>query len=343
MIAQARTAIIVTIVTLLVWVLAEGQTLRVTVAAAELTLDAGSASRVVRWDPAERFSGRVELRFSGSARRIDEISRRIRSPIALAAGTEFAAGSGVQVVDLREALRRTDIFQAAGAALLDVEPRLVRIEVDELVPIDIPVRITIEGAAVEGEPRAEPELIRYEVPAAALAAINRDDLFATVRLTEAEVSGLPAGTQSRLPNLRITLSPAMNNFWSRTGGRNTVDVTLTLRSRLTTLVLPTVPVHVQAAPAEMLRFDVMIAEDDLFIADVTLRGPAALIERINNDPALRPVAVVSLGFEELERGIDSKAAVLRMPPGFEAVEARAENLIVGLTITRRERPTPTDE
>jgi hypothetical protein len=249
---------------------------------------------------------------------------------------EFAAGSGIQVVDLRDALRKTEVFAAAGAALLEVEPRLVRVEVEQLVPVDVPVRVELQGAAVEGEPRADPETVRYELPAS--LAANVDELFVTARLTEPELAGLPAGTAVRVPGVRAVPSAALASAWGKPVATRPVDLHFTLRSRLSSMVLATVPVHVRAAPAELQRFDVLIDDSSAFIADVTLRGPAALIERITLDASLRPVAEVALSFEELELGIDSKAAVLRMPPGFEAVEARAENLLVGLSVVRRERP-----
>lgn len=341
MIARLQTAIIVTIITLLVWVLAEGQTLRVQSATAEIRFDAGSTTRVIRVEPGQTFSGRAELSFSGSTRRVNEFAAQLREPIVLKAGTDLVSEPGIQVVDLRETLRRSELLSSSGLALTEIEPRFVRVEVDSLEAVDVPVRIDLADAAVDGQPRAEPATVRYELPSAALASVDRETLFVTARVSAIETAALPTGSEQKLPNVRVVPSPALASMWNVRRERDDVAISLTLRSRLMSITLATVPVHVQAAPAEMIRFDVVIDPEDSFVADVSLRGPVALIERIQNDASLRPIAVLSLSFDDLERGvITSKAAVLRLPPGFEAVEARAENLQIGFRVIRREQAEP---
>jgi hypothetical protein len=79
-----------------------------------------------------------------------------------------------------------------------------------------------------------------------------------------------------------------------------VDVVLTIRARTETYTIPSVPVHVLLAGTEIDRWNVEVAEETRFVANVRAVGPGALIERLRSGE-LRVIAVVSLSFEELER------------------------------------------
>ncbi|KAA0214669.1 MAG: hypothetical protein EDM82_09520 [Cyanobacteria bacterium CYA] len=143
--------------------------------------------------------------------------------------------------------------------------------------------------------------------------------------------------------MRVVPSAALAEAWQARQSRTQVAVTLTLRSRTETEVLPTVPVQVRVAPTELSRFDISIPEEDRFLHDVTVRGPSTAIERMRNDPTLRPVAVIALTFEELERGLTAKDALILFPPGLEGLEATADDVNVSLSITRRAVPAPPGE
>lgn len=343
MLARVRTFVAVTLIALLVWIVAEGQTLRSQSATLEIEFETGSNTRVVRVDPAEDFKGFVELRLSGSAGRLDDIGDALRESLSINVDAETVTGTGLRVVDLRDALRSTPLFGRSGVTLAEVTPRFVQIEVDELVQRDVPVRVELPAdVQIDGEARAQPEVVGFSLPRQASEALAPDEVYAKAIVGPELLASLPTGRAQRINAVRIAPSQALEDVWYKRANRTQVAVSLTLRSRTATEMLPTVPVQLRVAPTELSRFDITIPESDLFIHDVTIRGPSTLVERMRSDPSLRPVAVVALSFEELERGIGAKDAQFIFPVGLESLEATADDVNVTLKIQRRPE-LPTEE
>ncbi|RMH10845.1 MAG: hypothetical protein D6695_10675 [Planctomycetota bacterium] len=340
MLARVRTGLVVTIITLLVWILAEGQTLRVQGASAQVRFETGSSQRIVRVDPNEGFDGMIELRVSGSMTRLEDLAEALREPLTVNVDLSAPVGTGKRVLDLRDAIRSTRPFEKSGLSLLEVTPRFVQVEVDELVEREIPVRVELPDVQLEGAPRAEPDTVTYVLPRSVSEAMDPEQAFVRAVVQPQQLANLPTGRAQRIESVRLVPSAALAESWYARTSAAQVAVLLTLRSRTSTEVLPSVPVQIRVAPAELERFHIFVPENDRFLHDVTIRGPSTLIERIRTDPSVRPVAVVSLDFEELERAVTSKEAVITFPTGFESVEAQADELTVSLIITRRNDDEP---
>jgi hypothetical protein len=335
---RALSLVFVTFIAVLVWILAEGQTLRTTTVTADINFDAGSNTRAIRVSPGDDFAGRVQLRVSGSSTGMAELNRRLREPIALQLGVEIPFQSGQQVIDLYDALRRSALLRQIAVTLNNVDPRFVSIDADELVTVELPIRVELPDVQIDGAVRTDPETIAVTLPRSVQAALEPGAAYMHASLGSEILSRLTPGVEQRIDGARLQPSPALATSWLVKPAAPQAAVVLTLRSHTATEIIPTVPVLIRIAPSELGRFDIAVNEDDRFLHDVVLRGPSPLIERIRSDPTLRPIAVVALGFEELERGITSKDAAIVLPPGFGQVEARADIVSVRLTITRREAP-----
>ncbi len=334
--------IFVTVIAVLVWTLAESQTLRSAPFTADLEIQPGSVNRVLRLANTETFDGRIELRVSGSGSGLEELTRTLRDPITLQLGVDISFEPGEQLVDLRAVLRASDLFRKNAVTLNDVEPQFIRILTDELVSIDVPVRAELPGIQIEGQARTDPETVQFRIPRSLQSSLASSDVFVYATLGQDELARLTPGVEQRVDGVTASPSPALAASWFLRPTTASVSVILKLKSRTATETIPAVPVQLRVAPAELARFDIEVAEDDRFLHDVVLRGPGPLIERIRADTSLRPVAVVALTFEELERGIETKDAQIILPPGFEQVEAQADSVSVRVTITRREPPPEAD-
>lgn len=330
--------VFVSVIALLVWTLAESQTIRTERFSVELRLEPGSSSRVIRAASSEDLPATFEVRVSGSASGIDDLTRVLRDPVALVLGIDIPFQPGEQVVDLQATLRSMEMFRKSAVTLVEVVPSSLRIEADDLVTIQVPVRVDLSGVQVEGPARAEPDSIEFRVPSMLRSSIVAYDAFVTASLNEAQLSLISPGIEQRVDGVQVVPSPSLTASWFLRPANAQVAVILKLKSRTASETIPAVPVHIRVVPSELARFDISVAEDDRFIHDVTLRGPGPLIERIRSDPSIRPVAVVVLSFEELERGIEAKDAQFILPPGYEQVEVRADSISVRVTITRREPP-----
>lgn len=334
---DVRTVLLVSVVTLLVWLLAESRTVRTEIAEVSPRIEAGTASEMlVR--PAVGFPlpESVQVSLSGSAAGLDQVLRALQGRVLLRLGLEIPATVGVHEIDLREVLRKSEILTNAGVGIVEVNPDRVHVEVDELGVASLPVRaIEPDGVLFEngGTPRTDPPDLRVRGPASVLARLaGREGL---VRLEAAAIEALRPGVQERIGRLRVEL-PEDADRWGTVFDPEYVDVQLTLRSRTQSYTLPPMPVQVQLAPGEIGRWLVSLESGQQDLVGIEVTGPSNQIDRLRSGEVV-PTAVVALTFDELERGIESKRAQISgLPPGVSIV-AGAE-LGVRLSIRRAEVP-----
>lgn len=337
---RARTALIALVLASLAWVLAESQTLRtqsvvvqVAVLAPEVSPDALGGAPVVRVSAGQGWNGSVEVELLGSSVRTAQLADRLRTPVTLLLGRELAGlEPGRHTVDLREALRASDVFRDAGVTVDSVSPTTLDLEVDELVVVDAPVRVISRGAEagveLDGPASAVPGSVMLTVPRSAVVdrAAARDlEIQVVAELEPQQLQSLAPGREAVLPGVPVRLPAALaDGAWSVRVEPPTVEVRVRIRGRLERLVVDRVPVEVRVSPAELGRWSVEIPPADRDLVAVTLIGPAAAIERVRSGE-VRPVAVLALSFEQLELGVESATAVVMgLPAGVRAEPANAE-------------------
>jgi hypothetical protein len=332
-----RTVLLVSVVTLLVWLLAESRTVRTEIAEVSPRIEAGTASEMmVR--PAVGFPlpESVQVSLSGSAAGLDQVLRSLQGRVLLRLGLEIPATVGVHEIDLREVLRKSEILINAGVGIVEVNPDRVNVEVDELGVASLPVRaIEPDGVLFEngGTPRTDPPALRVRGPASVLARLEgREGL---VRLEADAIESLRPGVQERIARLRVEL-PEDADRWGTVFDPEYVDVQLTLRSRTQSYTLPPMPVQVQLAPGEIGRWLVTLEPGQQDLVGIEVTGPSNQIDRLRSGEVV-PTAVVALTFDELERGIESKRAQISGLPAGVTI-APAADLGVRLSIRRAEVP-----
>ncbi|MCC5823660.1 MAG: hypothetical protein LAT64_10995 [Phycisphaerales bacterium] len=328
-----RTVLLVSMVTLLVWLLAESRTVRTQIADLSPRLEVGTASGLVaRPAPGFAWPESVKVTFSGSTAGLDQVVRSLQGRLELRVGIEVLATPGVHEIDMREVLRTSELIVTAGAGVVEVNPQRVRVEVDSLRETSLPVRIIEpDGVAFEsnGRPTPMPGALRVRGPSSVLARLEGAE--GLVRLDPALVAGLTPGRAETLGRLRVEV-PEDQDRWATRFEPDYVDVALTLRSRTQSLVLSSMPVQIQLAPGEVGRWRVSLPPGGQDLVGVEVTGPSDQIERLRSGQ-LVPEAVVTLSFDELERGIESKEAqVMGLPTGVQI--SPEANLMVRLGIQR---------
>lgn len=330
-----RTVLLVSVVTLLVWLLAESRTVGTQMAEISLRIESGTAPEmVVR--PAVGFPlpESVQVNLSGSAAGLDQARRSLEGRVQLRLGLEIPATVGIHEIDLREVLRTSEVLTEAGVGIVEVNPNRVYVEVDELALASLPVRaIEPDGVLFEsgGTPRANPAVLRVRGPASVLARLEgREGL---VRLEAETVDTLRPGVLERIGQLRVEI-PEDPDRWGAVFDPEYVDVELTLRSRTQSYTLGPMPVQVQLAPGEIGRWRVTLEPGQQDLVGIEVTGPSNQIDRLRSGE-LVPTAVIALTFDELERGIESKRAQISgLPPGVSI--AAGADLVVRLSIRRAE-------
>ncbi len=329
----AKNVFLVTLVTVLVWLFAESESLREKTVGVAALIDAAPAGDVVVSVPdGQGWRERVDVVFRGSAAAIDELEARLRrTGLRLAAGMEgFPIEPGEYQVDTRAVLRAHADLRGAGVTIAAVQPPSVRVLVDRLVEREVGVRVEIAPGEVEGAPSPRPNAVRVLIPALQAGSLAAD-AQAIARIDAAQLADLAPGQARTVKGVRLALPPGVAPAARILPGF--VDVDVTLKSRSATIQLPSIPVHLKIAPVEYARWLVDIPEEKRFLAGVSVTGPAEVIEQIRRGE-IKVTAIVPLSFEELERGLTAKEAVfseLPTPLRFDVVDRT-----IPLIIRRRE-------
>lgn len=322
LLGHLRTFLIVTLITVMVWLLAESRMVRTRTLEPQIVLTtieaAGGASLVVRQATDQVQVRMASVKVEGSTAGLDRFARLLQSRIELRVGREIPAQPGIHTLDLRSILRELSETTVFGLIITEVTPATITVEVDELVTRDYPIRVIMpEGVELDGVPRADPASVRVVAPSSVLAQVEAHE--ASVQIEADVVAQLAQGRLETIPGVVVSLPGITRDDWSTQIDPGQVDIRVTLRSQAASLTIDRLPVGVLIAPSEIGKWRVIIDDADKDLVNVVVTGPAESIEMLRNGLAV-PRAFVTLSFEDLGRGIRSQSAqILGLPPGVRLV------------------------
>lgn len=330
--SQFKTILVATLVTALVWIFAEAETLARRELLVELEVRPAEGVPATMHFAGRVSAARVSVTIEGATGRIEAAERALREGVVIMPGVAgVPAVSGEYAMDVARAVRELPDLQRAGVSVARVVPATITVQVEALAVRTVPVVALVQGADVQGTPTVRPANVSLLLPKEAAESVNAEtaavaevDARALERLVpgrEETISGVilrPPAELARVPGVRVEPRFA--------------EVTLTVKSRAAETVIKSVPVHVRLAPGELSKWDIEIAEPDRAIVDVRVTGPVETIQQIESR-TLAVVAVLALSFEELERGITSKEVSFGDLP--TSLKFEAANRVVRVKITRR--------
>lgn len=302
--SEVQTVAIAVVVSLLIWLWAEGQNvtrkpLSVQVilpelAGSDLLLDAREGS-------AAGFEGAVRLVFEGSTaalERVEDLRGSILSVAPGSPGLPTTPGAN-QVVNLMSALRAHPEIIRLNATLTLVEPETVVVSATRLASRELPVRVELaRNISLAGDPRPSVGRVRVRVPEAQAGRLN-EEAYALAVVSEDQILGLRGeGTENVKATLR--LPAGMGEFDAVRFQPDTIDVTLRVRQALESAKLPAnVPVWLALPPTERTdRWEIEVL--DKFLPEVTVSGPPEQVARLGR-PGTTVKAVVEIGSDDLQR------------------------------------------
>jgi len=331
-----QTFLIVTLITVMVWLLAESRMVRTRSIEAQLiltTIDTpGSMALVVRQSQTGKTPVRIaNIQIEGSTAGFDRFARLLQNRVELRVGREVPGEPGEHELDLQLILQE-QIFAMGvhGLVVTEVTPPTIRVEVDEIETREFPIRVMLpNGLDLDGVPRADPVSVRVNAPASVLAKVTSDE--AIVRIHEDIVSQLDQGRLETVPGAVVTINGLDEDSWASQIEPSQVDVRLTLRTQIEQMTVDRLPVQVLLAPGEIGKWGVEINDSDKDLVNVMVAGPIESI-RLLRSGEVKLRAFVMLSFEDLGRGVSAKPAqVLGLPPGCRVV---SPEISVNLKITR---------
>ncbi len=341
--ARLKSFGLIALITALIWLLAESESLRVDKVPVRLSFrtDVDSPS-MIRVEPGQDFNGTVSVRVEGSTSRVESLVAALRKEQHVLAGMPGIPAEPTQhaTVQLQTVIAGLPIVRDSGVVIAEVDPPTVVLSIDNLATRDCPVRVELPaGQALDGTPEPTPSTVSLRYAASITLPA---DLTLIARVDPQTLAGLSEGRRTTLSGVTVELPEALRS--GDGAARITppqVTVALTLRSRTSSVTLSTVPVHVRLAPTELAIWDIQVAPGSQLLTDVAVSGPADLIEQLRTEK-IKPIAYVALSFEDLERAaagggiIEKDAAFCDLPT---TVKFEPKQKTVRLTVRRREAGT----
>jgi hypothetical protein len=307
-----KSLVVVVPVTLLIWLLAESESLRIEKMRVEIVLAAADQSnRTIRVAPGQDFRNEATLQIEGPNARVDALVAKLRGPIRLEPGMPgVPLETGLQSIDLQTAISNHPLLRESRVSITDVEPASVPVQIDTVttkearVRLELPPEMSLEGAA-----EVSPPIVKVRLPESSVKLLESWGTGAggsggepevVARLDRASLAGLAEGRRAVINAVPIELPPGLKDLDSVAVAPGQVSVSLTPRGRTDRWVATNVPVHVRLSPAELGRWSIEVAPEDRVLQEVAISGPGEMVDGYKKG-ATRLVAFVALGFEDLER------------------------------------------
>lgn len=339
-----RMILIVSVVTAVVWIFAEGESLttRNESVRIQFVADEGDDDEI-RVRVTDAFQGTATLELTGSQVGIEAARRALGSVIEFTpADLGFPIIDGAYQVDLASAIAGSDLLAGIGVEVTSATPARVTIEYTLLDTIEVEIEPVVSGIDLASDPAVEPQFTNVRIPAAMTQA-EREAVGVFARVPESQLDGLAEGVQ-----LSRSVALSLDDISRRIRdvellSPNRAAVRFTVQSTASEEDLSSVPVWIVVPPSLSEQWSVELASNQTVVR-ARIRGPRESVARIASSETPL-IAVISLDANEMLSRIGSKEITwfirrdgqLRpLPRNVEVIDA--ERTVVNLTIT--ERPAP---
>lgn len=312
MIDRLRSFLIVSLITAVVWLFAEAESLNDVEIRTPVALIASNPMVQIITD--EGWEGRLRVTLRGSNAGISQAREYLEQGVALP--LPFAAGpdEAETPVDLLETMQRLPELQRFGVTITAVVPMRVTVRVREMVTTEIPIRASLPGVELDGSASVTPASLNIRIPRSlreSLAAANQWPPAILATLPEETLAALPRGALVEREAELIIPDALAAGSGAVVPTNASATINFSIRARSESIELRA-PVQVLLPPIESGEWDVQLAGGDVLL-DLAVTGPPELIARLR-DRTDRIVAVLALSSDDLATGVTSKAvgfAVLR--------------------------------
>ncbi len=324
-----RTFVVVSLVSVLIWIVAEGESLSKDRVEVVVRLVSEGSDIAMRPTAETGWTGRVIVEMEGSTAEVSRLRERLRDPLSFAPGDPgVPVNPGPHTLDLADILRQADAFTGSGVSLVTVEPETVEVLIDRIEWQQFDVQVDVPDLASASSPVADPRRVRVLVPSLVADSLG-DVRTLKAALTQEQIDALVVGQRNIIPNVPVELPTELSSHPFARVEPERVSVTVTLDNREDSITLDNVPVQIQKPAFESERWTVLVDEQDQLLESVTVTGPSDLIERIRSGE-LTIFATVVLTLDDRDAGITQKEAVFKNLPS--PLEFEAPSTTVRLTI-----------
>lgn len=312
---KMQTYIFVTIITVLIWLYAEGSTLQKRPLHREIEFVAPTGLELLI-DPA-RPQQTVKLVVRGPIGQLDELERSLgerRIEIEVTVGSD--SDDPQEKVDMHARLSAYLADVAPGVTLIDVTPTELSIRVERYVTRKLPIVLDVEGDVQVEQREIDPVEAEVRMPASLLAKLGED---AKVRalLTKAVLGKSEMGRERNAP---VRLEPPLAQESGVTVVPRTANVTFKITQTIDSHTLTTIILKITKPLLAEGRYvvDVLDGEEGSSpVREIEIEGPTEIIEKIKTGQE-NVEAELDLTLDELVKATEKekrKVVTFRSPPG----------------------------
>ncbi|MCC6284920.1 MAG: hypothetical protein IT439_06395 [Phycisphaerales bacterium] len=347
--SRVWTIVLVTLVTLLVWAFAEGESLRSDTRQNVRLRVTATPDLTVSLTGSEWTGVIRTLRVQGPSTSIAKVLDRVSGGIEIVPGRDVSGDPGESTINLREVLSRHPDFAGTGVRVQEVEPATLALAVDRMVSLEARVVVPLPPGDSAFSAQANPATVRVSVPQRLLASESFKGFAAA---PEVRVRVPADALDDITPSAPLVLSAAELAMPQEVAPGVRIDprsvrVTITRRVRESSKVLTTVPVHIRLPAVIASTYEIQVEPDSETVDEVTLTGPSDLVDQtgLGGSFQYQVVAEVELLPSEIEAALagGTDSAVLTrqvelrrfLPPG---ISWDAPSRFVRLRVSRRATP-----
>ncbi len=328
---------VVTVVSLLLWLWAAGQTRETSTVEILVQVLPGDPERSIV-SPAEAIPVSLEMR--GARHELERATDRLsgKTIVVRTGRPEVPAAAGTHTIDIASVLNRAEEVTSLGVAAIGAVPTAMSIDIMETATVEVKIVPVIPGVQLNGAPEVTPATARVTLPRSLVSGLGADPTI------EAFVPTAQANAQQA--GRRETLEVALRVPEALEGEARLVRiqperarVAFTLQSRSSTTLLRLVPVQIAGPPLDLEGYRVTIEPGSEFLRDVEVTGPAAIIRQLE-EGSLKAFAFVHLSADDLARRLTRKRISMWMlPPGVSVLRiGELVETMPDVRISIRERP-----
>jgi hypothetical protein len=325
---RVETGLIVTLISVLVWLYAEGENVQAHNNERVRVAFVAEGGQELAIDPQET---EILASFRASTGEMSWLADRLRrGPLEIPIRPPQDSASPVQTLVLRDALQRSAIG-SLGINILDTNPVTMSVRVEPLVTRRVKVVAPPIDVQFAEPPTFVPDELTVTLPRSVADAAAIAPLVARMDLLD--LSAYDTNTDT---SATVTVEPAseLRTPWTRLS-QPTVQVRFNIRKLTDTVRLPNIPIRIAADPLTLQEYDIGLSASDLVVRDVRFTGAADEIEQIATG-ATRVWAELRLTREQIERAASTNAPVM-VTPTVIAPEGVAAEVPEPIPVTIRRR------
>lgn len=303
--------LLVTLITVLIWVYAEGRNVRtyqpddrvpvsVELASSDLVVTAQSVSS-------------IGVEFSAATAEIDKL-RPLLGENGIVLRPQITE-PGTRSLLLSDELRRADPIEKISANVNWSDPATIEITVDRLVEHEVKIGFDPGGVKLVNDSLTiDPQVVTIRGPEKLFSKLGVDESFTLESEPLVPLESVVAGEPKTI-DARVKLPPSLANNKHVSIVHPGVKLTLTIDKAEETIVLPNVPVWIASPPGAQAGYTVKLNEDSRVLTDVKVTGPRDAIAQVR-DGTTKIIAILRLNSTEIASGTDAQqtgTAVVRAP------------------------------